>query len=160
MAETHLRADSACANPIARREALAALFVAPVALAPAAALAAPLETAPTWEDPVTTSRRVDTAFWQAHGKERRLHRHWVQSFKTMRGSPHHDKVTGNWCARHSVAETAAILAPVSTLPALFAKIQIIRDAEMDCELQLGTGLTAHDVLLFDVERMMKAEYLA
>lgn len=141
---------------IGRRSVLAALALAPAVVA----IAAPAADASTWEDPALRSRRVDAAFWRAHSRERRLYRQWMASFERMRGSPLCDAVTGNWCARHSLAEAAVMLSPVSTLPALHAKMEIVRAAEVDCEMRLDCGLTPQDVLLFDVERMVKAEYQA
>lgn len=65
MAETHLLAESACDNRLARREALAALFVAPVALAPVAATVALAASEVTpWQKAIKEYRDID-AFWDA-----------------------------------------------------------------------------------------------
>lgn len=68
MADTPLRADSVRANPIARRDAIAALFMAPIALAPVAALAesfvlAASEGSP-WQKAIAGYRDIG-AFWDA-----------------------------------------------------------------------------------------------
>ncbi|WP_289145558.1 hypothetical protein [uncultured Sphingobium sp.] len=164
MADTPLRADSVRANPIARRDMLAAAFVASAALAAPsiAAAAAPMKSAtPEWEDPATVSRRVDGDFWRAYDRQKRIYSRWMQSYAALEGSPNGDKMIDRWCNLHHEAECKMLRAPTKTLSALHAKLHSATPSEFDFNASPSDdGFSLADIVLFDIERMMKAEYQA
>ncbi len=137
-----------------RRGLLAGLMLAPAL----AGLMAGSSEAVEWEDPVLLSRRADAAFWNAHDKLQRLARQWTAAQQALRGSPRYDAVNGNWCARHSLAETKMMLTPVTTLPALYAKMEAAQKTEMEWAEPLLSGHSPLDHVMFDLNRIIMRGY--
>ncbi|KAA9014072.1 hypothetical protein F4U94_14655 [Sphingobium limneticum] len=164
MANTPLRADSARANPIARRDMLAAALLGGASLAASSvAVAAEPEqiNAPEWEDPATASRRIDVDFWRAYDRQKRIYSRWMQSYAALEGSLNGDKIIDRWCNLHHEAECKMLRAPTKTLPALHAKLHSATSSEFDFNASPSDdGFSLADIVLWDIERMMKAEYRA
>lgn len=160
MADTHLRADSACDNHLARREALAALFVAPVAIAPVAALAAPPELVAEWEDPVLRSREVDANFWALRDWWKKIYSDWKADLANYPDRDMPDDVMDGWGARHDAAEYAMLIARITTLPALYAKMDAIKEDPDNFLRSKEDGTTVFEAVMWDVERLIMKEYRA
>lgn len=176
MADTPLGADSVRANPIARRSLLGALAAAPIAassIAMATNTGSPdgvpdmnmlasirrNDRADAWEDPAVVSRRIDADFWQAYDRQKRIYSQWMRCYEVMENTPSRDKVSDRWCHRHHEAECKMLCAGISTLPALYAKIHAATSSEFDFSASPSDdGFSLADLILFDIERMMKSEY--
>lgn len=160
MAHFPVRADSAPANPIARRDILAAALSVGALTLPAVTLAA--TSAPSalqsWEDPVIASRRIDAEFWRAYDRQKSIYRHWMASYDRLKDHPKCDAVTDHWCNRHAEGELKVISARVTTLPALYAKLEAGRVNEMDWASPMANGFSPSDYVMFDLERMIMREY--
>jgi len=162
VANTPLRAESAPANPIARRDILAAALGVGAFALPAAALAvtsAP-PTASSWEDSVIASRRIDAEFWRVYDRQKSIYRHWMAAYERLKDHPSCDAVTDHWCNRHAESELLVMSARVTTLPALYAKLEAGRVNEMDWASPMANGFSPSDYVMFDLERMIMREYRA
>ncbi len=135
---------------IGRRALLTGLAVAPAALA-LPAVAASME-----EDEVTRSLRVDAKFWAETERYRRLSDQFdTYPCATFAQERERDAKVGD--AMHA-AMVAMGGTGVHTLLALSTKMQAFREFP-ECDV-CGGQFTAFEVMLFDMERIMKAEYRA
>lgn len=150
MAHSPLRADSACANSIGRREALAALassqFATPeksTALSVGAALLGPQ----TWTTAIAASQSADATFWQLREAWLTIDTAWNRKIATQ---PDMDNATFDWWgARHSISHTAMMSARVTTLPALYAKMEAC-DGEPQNTIGGPDGPSLFQLIMWDV----------
>lgn len=175
MADTPLRADFVRANPIARRALLGALAAAPIAassIAMAANTGSPdgvldmnmfasirrNDRADAWEDPAIASRRIDAAFWEARDEMRTIECLWKFDLANYPDKAMPDERCDEWGERHNEAERKMMMAKITTIPALWAKLDAIKAGEMDAHQGDNDYPAPIDLVLWDIERMMKAAY--
>lgn len=158
MADTPLRADSVRANPIARRDMLAAALLGGAVVAAPAIAAAATDSTPAWEDPAIASRRIDSAFWEARDEMRTIECLWKFDFANYPDKAMPDERCDEWGDRHNEAERKMMMAKITTIPALWAKLDAIKAGEMDAHHGDDDYPAPIDLVLWDIERMMKAEY--
>ena len=150
MAQNPLRADSAHANPVGRREALAALalsqFATPVAGA-TQCVGVTLLGPQDWLAALSASRAADATFWQLHDAWQTIATAWKRTIAT---GPDMDNDTFDWWGdRHSISYNAMMIARVTTLPALYAKMEAC-DGEPENTIGGPAGASRFQLLMWDV----------
>lgn len=154
MAHFPLRADSAPANAVARRDVLAAIALSQIAtLAPVEAVEASsnvegLQIAPA-------AREGDEAFWQALAAYDALDDQWEAAIDAWPNRDIPDAEMDAWGRRVGSAEEAMLRTPVNSLRALYAKILHIR-VEPSNYLDDEQKHLVIEVIRWDVERMLLA----
>lgn len=129
MANIPLRAYYACANPIGRRQALAALAFSQLATVPAVQALAPSKS--EGRKPLfARADEADAHFWQLHAHRIKIDAAWEASFQNT-SSDMSDEEMNDWGGLHRDAERAMMAAPITTLTALRAKLAYIKTGEMD-----------------------------
>lgn len=129
MAHSPLRADSAPANPVGRRDVLAALALSQIALVPTVHAIAPAALASGRPLPAATNT-ADAHFWRLHSQRLKVDAAWEACLRTS-SSDMSDHDFDDWGARHHEAERAMMVAPIATLPALRAKLAYMKSGELD-----------------------------
>ncbi|AOF96635.1 hypothetical protein BSY17_250 [Sphingobium sp. RAC03] len=129
MAHSPLRADSAPANPVGRRDVLAALALSQIALVPTVHAIAPAALASGRPLPAATNT-ADAHFWHLHAQRLKVDAAWEACLRTS-SSDMSDHDFDDWGARHHEAERAMMVAPIATLPALRAKLAYMKSGELD-----------------------------
>ena len=155
MAHSPLRADSARANPIGRREALAALALSQIAMVPAAHALTPstLEGRRPLSAIAGRGGGADAHFWQLHAQRLRVDAAWEACLrKTSSDMP--DDEFDDWGALHHEAERAMMIAPICSLSALRAKLAYVKSGEMDV-LEVDEHYPAAiDLVLRDMDHIL------
>ncbi len=152
MAHSHLRAESAYANPIGRRQALAALAISQIATVPSVHALTPSIS----EGRKPLFARADEAealFWQLHAHRIKIDAAWEASFKTT-SSDMSDEEMNDWGALHREAERAMMAAPIATLTALRAKLTYIKTGDMDVLDGDDEYPEVIDLVLRDADRLL------
>lgn len=157
MAQIPLRAESACANPVGRRQVLAGLALSQIAtIAPLNAESTPL-LVEGWKDRLATSRQEDAEFWALHERWLKVDAAWQADLDNYPYPGMPDEVMDRWGELHGVAEYMMLTARVTTLAALYTKMQAIQD-EPDNFLRSETdGTKVFAAVMWDVERMIGRE---
>jgi hypothetical protein len=138
-----------------RRGLLAGMLLAPVAAAvPATAVAA------QWEDPVLVSRRVDAIFWAARQQWLDIHEDWIADCANYQDRDMPDAIMDRWGMMHDAAEYAMLTARITTLPALYAKMEAIKERPDEFLRNEKDGTTVFEAVMWDVERLMMKAHLA
>ena len=152
MAHSPLRADSARANIVGRRDVLAALALSQIAMVPTVHAVAPAPMASGKLLPAATNM-ADTHFWHLHAQRLKIDAAWEASLlKTSSDMP--DDEFDEWGALHHEAERAMMVAPVSTLPALRAKLAYMKSGEMDVLEGDEHYPAAIDLVLRDMDHIL------
>lgn len=152
MAHSPLRADSACANPIGRREALATLALSQFATIPVARALAP-SSLEGWKPLPAAAKTGDANFWQMHAQRMKIDAEWEASFQNT-PSDMSDEEMNDWGALHREAERAMMAAPITTLTALRAKLAYIKTGEMDVLHGDDEYPSIIDLILRDADRIV------
>lgn len=152
MAHSPLRADSARANPIGRRDVLAALVLSQIAMVPTVHAQAPASLISGNPLPTETDT-ADAHFWHLHAQRRRIDAAWEACLrKTSSDMPDDD--FNEWGARHNEAERAMMIAPVCTLSALRAKLAYMKSGELDVLEGDEHYPAAIDLVLRDMDHIL------
>ncbi len=152
MAHSPLRADSACANTIGRREALATLALSQFATIPVARALAP-SSLEGWNPLPAAAKTGDADFWQLHAQRIKIDAAWEASFRNTPSDMSDDEMN-DWGALHREAERAMMAAPVTTLTALRAKLAYIKSGEMDVLDGDDEYPAIIDLVLRDADRLL------
>jgi hypothetical protein len=123
MAYTPLRAESACANPVARRE----LFAGAIGVG---ALALPAIVSP--------APGPDNAFWKLHNRWKAIDRQWQAALDEADEDEAKEATFDHWSESEYQARIAALLAPISMPQSLLAKLAMV-----DAAVDLDTGDDAY-----------------
>jgi len=153
VAKIPLRAESACANPIGRREAIAALALSQFATVPVARALAP-STLEGWKPLPAGTEAGDANFWRLHARRLQIDADWEADFGNYPHLMMPDKVCDYWGTLHHEAERAMMAAPISTLPALRAKLAAIKSGEMDVLQGDDEYPAIIDLVLRDADRLL------
>ncbi|AYO80255.1 hypothetical protein EBF16_27365 [Sphingobium yanoikuyae] len=137
---------------------LAAAFLGSAVVAAPAIAAAATDSTPAWEDPAIASRRIDAAFWEARDEMRYVDDLWELDFQNYPGRSMPDDRLDAWGERYREAERKMMMAKITTVAALWAKLDAIKTGEMDAHHGDEDYPSPIDLVLWDIERMMKAEY--
>ena len=160
VAQIPLRAESACANPIGRREALAALALFQIATVPAVQAQAFSSTSEGWKPLSADAAAGDVDFWRLHARRSQIDADWKAAFANYPDRMMPDDAAYYWGGLHHEAERAMMIAPISTLAALRAKVVEIKAGEMDALDGDDEYPAPIDLVLRDIEYMIVREHTA
>lgn len=138
---------------IGRRAMLTGLALVPAALtAPLAA-----STIPEWPDPVALSRQIDVLFWAQRDVWLSIRSDWCAADSAGYLT---DDENDAFCARLDVAEYSMMTCRILTLPALYAKMEAVREEPENRLRDKDDPTTMFDALMWDVERLIAKGYRA
>lgn len=156
MAQIPLRAESACANPIGRREALATLALSQFATVPVARALAP-SSLEGWKPLPAAAETGDAHFWQLHARRLQIDADWEAAIGDYPDRMMTDDAFDFWGGLHREAERAMMTETISTLSALRAKLAAIKSGEMDVLDGDDDYPALIDLVLRDVDHMLAGE---
>lgn len=157
MAQNPLRADSAHANPIDRRQVLAGLAISQIATFTPLKAQTVLPLVEGWKDRLATSQREDREFWAMREWWLKVDAAWQADLDNYPAPGMPDEVMDRWGELHGVAEYAMLTARVTTLPALYAKMEAIQHEPDNFLRSQSDGTMVFATVMWDVERMIGRE---
>ena len=152
-----------------RRALLAGLMLATVAAPVSPAIAHPsiwkADRHPAvaggeWEGPTLHSRRVDTIFWAALAHYNDVHDDWKAAYGDFPGRSMPSTEEEIWRQRFRSAEYSMLTCRIQTLPALYAKMDAIKEAPEEYLRSPDDGTTVFEAVMWDVERLIMKAYCA